>query len=293
MNDPKSPPIATARGDAMPPVQTSDYMTIGIYPDFTDAVDAVARLKAEGFTDAQISLLGREQEHWQERLGHEWETFKITKATAGGAALGAVPGLVIVTGIALTGGVGLLVAGPMIAAVSALGMGALCGAFMGANSTTLEIADKKVGLEAEVAEAIGRGQWVIVVHTETEVADLRARTMMPNRRIVRGEEAAALEPSDAAAERVDLDKLGKIVDDAFALVSKETSLPALEVLCKVGEIELATLKQATDAAITKISDATDLDTAQITDIFKANRAAGIDVLVHRLREQSLLNRAAW
>ena len=176
MNDLKSPSIATARGDAVPPVQTSVYMTIGIYPDFTDAIDAVARLKAQGFTAAQISLLGREQEHWQERLDHEWETFKITKAAAGGA-----------------------------------------------NSTTLEIADKKVGLEEEVAEAIGRGQWVIVVNTETEVAALRARTMMPNRRIVRGEAAAALEPSDAA--------------------------------------------------ITKISHATDLDTAQIADIFNANRAA--------------------
>jgi fructose/tagatose bisphosphate aldolase len=181
----------------------------------------------------------------------------------------------------------------MIAAMSALGMGALCGAFMGANSTTLEIADKKVSLEAEVADAIGHGHWVIVVHTETEVAAWRARELMPNRRIVRGEEAAALEPSDAAAEQVDLNKLGKIVDDAFALVAKETSLPAIEVLCKVGEIELATLKKATDAAISKIAVATDLDTAQITDIFKANRAAGIDVVVNRLRERSLLNRAAW
>jgi hypothetical protein len=291
MNDPKSAP--TAPDTATAPVLPLDYMTIGIFPDFSDALDAMARLKALDFTDAQLSLLGREQEHWQERLGHEWETFKVTKAAAGGAALGAVPGLVIVTGIALTGGVGLLVAGPMIAAMSALGMGALCGAFMGANSTTLEIADKKISLEEEVADAIGHGHWVVVVHTQTEDAAARARAVMPNRRIVRGEEAAALEPSDAAAEQIDLNKLGKIVDDAFALVSKETSLPALEVMCKVGEIELATLKKATDAAITKISVATDLDTAQITDIFKANRAAGIDVVVNRLREQSLLNRAAW
>ncbi len=41
--------------------------------------------------------------------------------------MGAIPGLVLVTGIALTGGAGLLVAGPMVAAMSALGLGSLAG----------------------------------------------------------------------------------------------------------------------------------------------------------------------
>jgi len=38
-----------------------------------------------------------------------------------GAPLGSIPGLVLITGIALTGGVGLLVAGPMVGAMTAIG----------------------------------------------------------------------------------------------------------------------------------------------------------------------------
>ena len=85
--------------------------TIAIYPNFADVGDAFLLLNKEGFTNDQISLLGREQELWQQQLGQEWETLKTTKGVLEGAALGAIPGLVLVTGIALTGGVGLLVAG--------------------------------------------------------------------------------------------------------------------------------------------------------------------------------------
>src|SRR5271165_1783154 len=45
------------------------YKIVGIYPNFADVGDAIFLLKNEGFTDDQISLLGREHEHWQEKLG--------------------------------------------------------------------------------------------------------------------------------------------------------------------------------------------------------------------------------
>jgi hypothetical protein len=99
-------------------------------------------LNKEGFTNDQISLLGREQEHWQENLGHEWEKLKTAKGAMEGVALGALPGLALVGGIALTGGVGLLVAGPIVAGMSALGMGALAGGLMGAASSNVESAKK-------------------------------------------------------------------------------------------------------------------------------------------------------
>ena len=103
------------------------YKIVGIYPNFADVGEVMLRLKNEGFTNDQISLLGQEQDHWQE-LGDEWEAHDSVKGALTGGALGAVPGLVLVAGIAMTGGAGLLAAGPMLGALSALGMALLAGA---------------------------------------------------------------------------------------------------------------------------------------------------------------------
>jgi hypothetical protein len=73
-------------------------------------------------------LLGREQEHWQEKPGQEWDALNTAKGVLEGAGLDPRP--VLVTGIALTGG-GLLVAGPMVGAMTALGLGAVGGSVMG------------------------------------------------------------------------------------------------------------------------------------------------------------------
>jgi hypothetical protein len=64
-------------------------------------------------------------------------------------------------------------------------------------------------------------------------------------------------------------------------------------MCKLEKIEAAALKKAANAAITKISDATDLDTTEITDIFKEYRVAGMDAIVSRLREQSHIRRSVF
>jgi len=127
---------------------------------------------------------GREQEHWQEKLGQEWDGLKTTKGVLEGAALGSIPGLVLVTGIALTGGAGLLVAGPMIGAMTALGLGALGGSVMGGvasnNTDDVQTAD----VEEAVADAISHGQWVIVAHSHNETEAMRAQALLPNSRSV-------------------------------------------------------------------------------------------------------------
>jgi hypothetical protein len=176
----------------------------------------------------------------------------------------AIPGLVLVTGIALTGGVGLLVAGPMIAGMSALGMGSLVDSLMGAASTNPDSAEK--------------------------ILDL------PNTRIVRENESRTTGTSDLVAKReIDeqevIERLGKVVEDAFESISKVSKLPVQEAMCSIEESDVAELKQATREAIKRISNATDLDRAQITDIFKTNRVAGINVIVNRLHEESKVNRA--
>ncbi|MFI4889823.1 MAG: hypothetical protein ACHQIL_04760 [Steroidobacterales bacterium] len=55
----------------MPLIASYYYKTIAIYPQFADVGDALMALNKAGFSMDQISLLGQEQEHWQERLGRE------------------------------------------------------------------------------------------------------------------------------------------------------------------------------------------------------------------------------
>lgn len=131
-------------GEAMPPINMGSfpYRTIAIYPDFNDVGGALALLKNAGFTNNQISLLGREQEHWKERLSTKWEAMNTATCTLEGAALGAIPGLALVAGVALTGGVGLLAVGPMVVALEALGLGALGGSLMGGVANNVDSTEK-------------------------------------------------------------------------------------------------------------------------------------------------------
>jgi len=261
-----------------------DFLKIvAIYPNFADVGDAIFLLKNEGFTDDQISLLGREQEHWQEKLGNEWEAHKTAKFALAGGALGAVPGLVLVAGIAITtGGAGLLAVGPMLGALSALGMGSLAGSLMGAGSS---VVDTTLNVEEEVANAISLGHWVIIVHCHTDAEAAHAQGLLPNRRIVK-----AMAPSDlAAGEQADMQKLAAVVQEAFLPVTKVSKLPLEEVMCNIETIDGPELKQAAEEAIRQIADATGLDTAQITRIFRAHRFADVNI-VSQLHKESRVNR---
>jgi len=101
-----------------------------------------------------------------------------------------------------------------------------------------------------------------------------------------------LSPAEVAAvEQQDLRKLVNFVEEAFESIAKLTRLPVSEVLHIIEEVDVAQLRQATQDAIKTIANATALDTAQITAIFKANRAANIDDIVNRLHEESRIQRA--
>jgi uncharacterized protein YjbJ (UPF0337 family) len=264
-----------------------DFLKIvAIYPNFADVGDAISLLKNEGFTDDQISLLGREQEHWQENLGNEWEAHKTAKFALAGGALGAVPGLVLVAGIAITGGVGLLAAGPMLGALSALGLGSLAGSLMGAGSN---VADTMLSVEEEVANAISLGHWVIIVHCHTDAEAAHAQGLLPNRRIVLDNDSKAMAPSDlAAAEQVDMQKLAAVVQEAFLPVTKVSKLPLEEVMCNIETIDEPELKQAVQEAISQIANATGLVPEQVTHILKANRFGDVNI-VRQLHKESRVN----
>ena len=274
--------VVAGDGDAK-----QDFLKIvAIYPNFADVGDAVFLLKNEGFTDDQISLLGREQEHWQEKLGNEWEAHNTAKFALTGGALGAVPGLVLVAGIAITGGVGLLAAGPMLAALSALGLGSLAGSLMGAGSSE---ANTNLNVEEEVGNAISLGHWVIVVHCHTDAEATHAQGLLPNRRMVRDNDIKAMAPADpAVAEQVDMQKLAAVVQEAFLPVTQASKRPLEEVMCNIETIDEPELKHAVQEAISKIAVATGLDTAQVTRILKANRFANVNI-VSQLHKESRVN----
>lgn len=145
----------------------------------------MAILNNEGFANDQISLLGREQEHWQENLEYEWSVLKTAKSAFFGAALGAIPGLVIITVMALTGGIGLPAAGPLAAAMLTLGFGALSGSLMGAGWSALDTNSRLMNVGEKVEDAISRGKWVIIAHSYNEAeAMLRARRLFVGNRTV-------------------------------------------------------------------------------------------------------------
>lgn len=167
------------------------YKTIAICPKFADVVSNLALLNEAGFTNDQISVLGREQEHWQENIKEEWDAVKTANGALGCAALGSIPGLVIITGMALTGGVGLLVAGPLVVAMSTLGFGALSGGLLGGGLGALN-ADEKimdVNVGKEVEEAISHGQWVVIAHSYDEAEGTHAQRVLQGSRTVHENES--------------------------------------------------------------------------------------------------------
>ena len=159
------------------------FRTISIYSNPADVATAITLLNNEGFSPDQISLLGREQDGWQQKLDPDWEMAHTAKGAAVGAGLGLLPGLVLVAGVAISGGFGVLAAGPMIAALEALGLGALGGGLMGGAVSNLDGAQKPAHIREAIEDAIGCGQWVLVVHSHDEFEAKHALELLPDSRI--------------------------------------------------------------------------------------------------------------
>jgi hypothetical protein len=165
--------------------QQFPYRTIATYSDLASVADAVTLLNKEGFTPDQISLLGREQDNWREKLETDWKMAHTAKGTAVGAALGLIPGMVLVTGVALSGGIGILAVGPMVSAMAALGLGALGGGLMGGAVSNLDSSQQFSNIRDAIEDAIGRGHWVIITHCRDQAEAMHAQSLLPNSRIGR------------------------------------------------------------------------------------------------------------
>lgn len=158
------------------------YKTIAVYPDLAGIAATLTQLEAAGFGTDQISLLGRQSEHINENLELERDTYKAVEGTVVGAALGTLPGLALVAGVALTGGLGLIAAGPLVPALMAAGLGALAGGISGGFMDLVDARESQADLEAEVEEAILRGHWVMVVHSRSQEEARRAQDVLEHGR---------------------------------------------------------------------------------------------------------------
>lgn len=158
------------------------YKSIAIYPGLSGVAATLTQLEAAGFGADQISLLGRQSEHINENLELEHDTYKAVEGTVMGAALGTLPGLALVAGAALTGGLGLIAAGPLVPALLATGLGAIAGGITGGFMDLVDAKESQADLEAEVEAAILRGHWVLVVHTRSQEEAQRALDVLEHGR---------------------------------------------------------------------------------------------------------------
>jgi hypothetical protein len=147
------------KGKVMETSASSSPVRVGVFRRIADADRAVHDLVVAGFQKDEITVICptcapgnfRDYER-QEPAGSN----AAAAATAGGAIGMLLGGLVAIAGITLSGGVGLLVAGPMLAAAAG---GAVTGGFVGAMMTR--------GLEPEIADfydqAVQKGNILVAV----------------------------------------------------------------------------------------------------------------------------------
>lgn len=119
---------------------------------------------------------------------------------------------------------------------------------------------------------------------------------------IRGDESEA----ELAAEQDDIVKLTRLIERAFDDIADATGLSAKEVLRSIenthvdmlddvlkGDTSAENLRKGIQEAIKVISLATDLDTAQITEIFSAQKGCNIDDLANRLYKGGQINRSKF
>lgn len=145
---------------------------VGVFSRIAQADRAVHALVAAGFPKDQITVIcpSCTAEKFDEYKKEQPAGAHTPAAAAGGSAIGAVlGGLVAAVGVVASGGIGLLVAGPLLAGAAG---GAVAGGLIGAMSTR--------GLEKEVAnfydQALQKGKILVAIEYEGEGQDERLAT---------------------------------------------------------------------------------------------------------------------
>jgi len=137
--------------------EPSTPIRVGVFVQLSSADRAVEELIRAGFPAERVSVIcpdGKCEDTVRDDVEHEDPAGSHT--VQGGVIGATLGGLSAVAGVAASGGIGLLVAGPL------LGAGAVAGGFIGAMATR--------GMEPEIADyydqALGRGRILVAVDTE-------------------------------------------------------------------------------------------------------------------------------
>jgi len=165
---------------------------VGTFRHPLQAEDAIRELQRAGIDRNNISLLAQ-----GEAAGESSGTTRETGAGAGaGAALGGIAGLLLGFGALAIPGIGpVIAAGPIAAALTAGGVGALAGGIMGA-LTGLNIPEDDARY---YAEEVRRGSALVVVRTNDQASAERAREVMDRFGGEQEQPAAPAEVTEIAA----------------------------------------------------------------------------------------------
>ncbi len=110
----------------------SDLIT-GVFNESSKATQAIDRLHAAGFANSEISIVASEStsDHaFAVRTGSKVGEGAAIGAGLGGGVLALLAGLTAV-GVVASGGIGLIAAGPLVAALAGAGAGAAAGGLVG------------------------------------------------------------------------------------------------------------------------------------------------------------------
>lgn len=168
---------------------STEKVMMGAFRTFTDARDAIYALEAAGVNHGRISLVGPEQAK-KEFAQIEKKTKAGEGAGIGGAtgvALGALAaGLTAVASIAIPG-VGILAAGPLVAALAGAGAGGVAGGAIG-TLVGLGIPEHEAHFNTSVLK---KGGYVVAVTSDDENEQRQASSVL-NRLSVKSDETKGM-----------------------------------------------------------------------------------------------------
>lgn len=144
----------------------------GLFENPNRAADAMQALAAKGIPNDHISMMvgdNFDREAFAVNTRSKLPEGVAVGATAGGAIGALLGGLTAVGTVAATGGIGLLVAGPIVAALAGLGAGATTGGILG-GAVGAAMPEHEVKY---YEDALSKGSVLIGVHLADDEKDLK------------------------------------------------------------------------------------------------------------------------
>jgi hypothetical protein len=156
-------PVSTAPAEPLPGTPQARPVRIGVFRRVRDADLAVRGLLAAGFASKHISVICSDKfkaAHFPEFTGEQISGATTPVNAGSGAVVGGLVAGILATGVAIaTGGIGLIIAGPLFA-----GAGAVLGSFVGAMMSR--------GVERDVADyydqALRGGEILVAAEIESD-----------------------------------------------------------------------------------------------------------------------------